>query len=193
MRLFFALWPSQSVRAHFHDWARAVHADCGGRVLRAETLHLTLAFLGEVDPSRLDLLMALMQRTPLVPCTLTFDHLVYEVDRKILWASANHVPDALGATRDTLLSQWQNQGGRIEVRSFRPHVTLLRHARCAPADPNPKPVIWTCDNYVLIHSVRTPRGPHYRRLASTITSSSATDITKHRNAAAHLHQYGIVR
>lgn len=165
MRLFLALWPGPGVRAQLHEWAVAAHAECGGRVLRAQTLHLTLAFLDEVDPARLPVLLALMQRTPLAPFPLTFDHLGYWSDRKIVWAGAPAVPESLVATRDTLLSQWRATGARVVTQSFRPHVTLLRHARRAPSDPHPRPLLWHCDGYVLVHSVRTPRGPHYRVLA----------------------------
>ncbi|GAB3625649.1 RNA 2',3'-cyclic phosphodiesterase [Pandoraea terrae] len=193
MRLFFALWPSQGVRAQFHDWARMAHADCGGRVLRADTLHLTLVFLGEVDPARLGTLLTLMQRTPITPGTLTFDQIGFWSDRKIVWASAAHVPDSLHATRDALLSQWQAAGGHIEAQGFRPHVTLLRHARCAPADPNPRPLLWTYDTFSLIQSIRTPRGPHYRRLAPTLDEPPGTDNPERTKSPAPTRQYGIVR
>ncbi|WP_087690659.1 MULTISPECIES: RNA 2',3'-cyclic phosphodiesterase [unclassified Pandoraea] len=165
MRLFLALWPGPGVRAQLHEWASAAHAECGGRVLRAQTLHLTLAFLDEVDPARLPVLLALMQRAPLAPFSLTFDHLGYWSDRKIVWAGSPAAPESLIATRDMLLSQWRATGARVITQSFRPHVTLLRHARRAPSDPYPRPLIWHCDGYVLVHSVRTPRGPHYRVLA----------------------------
>ena len=51
MRLFFALWPDEGVRAELARWTRALHAACGGRTTRADKLHLTLAFLGEVTSS----------------------------------------------------------------------------------------------------------------------------------------------
>lgn len=193
MRLFLALWPGPGVRELLHTWAVSAHAECGGRVLRAQTLHLTLAFLDEVDPARLPTLLALMQRTPLAPCTLTFDHLGYWSDRKIVWAGAPGVPESLVATRDTLLSQWRATGARVLTQSFRPHVTLLRHARRAPSDPYPRPLVWQCDGYVLVHSVRTPRGPHYRVLAEHRSGQSDGFFsTPTENSTIVTTQYGIV-
>lgn len=193
MRLFLALWPGPGVRAQLHEWAVLAHAECGGRVLRAQTLHLTLAFLDEVDPARLPVLLALMQRTPLTPFTLTLDHLGFWSDRKIVWAGAAAVPDSLLATRDALLSQWGATGARVLTQAFRPHVTLLRHARRAPSDPHPRPLLWHCDGYALVHSVRTPRGPHYRVLAehhgATPEDLLAAPDEKSSMAAT---QYGIV-
>ncbi|APD13710.1 RNA 2',3'-cyclic phosphodiesterase [Pandoraea pulmonicola] len=193
MRLFLALWPGQGVRAQLHEWAASAHAECGGRVLRAQTLHLTLAFLDEVDPARLPVLFGLMQRTPLAPFSLTFDHLGYWSDRKIVWAGAPGVPENLMATRDALLSQWRATGARVVTQSFRPHVTLLRHARRAPADPYPRPLVWHCDGYVLVHSVRTPRGPHYRVLAEHRgTPPEGFFMTPPQKSTIPASQYGIV-
>ncbi|ANJ87240.1 RNA 2',3'-cyclic phosphodiesterase [Pandoraea oxalativorans] len=197
MRLFLALWPGPSVRAQLHEWALSAHSECGGRVLRAQTLHLTLAFLDEVDPARLPVLLALMQRTPLEPFTLSFDHLGYWSDRKIVWAGAPSVPAPLIAARDTLLAQWRATGARVVTQSFRPHVSLLRHARRAPSDLYPPALIWHCDGYVLVHSVRTPRGPHYRLLAEHHggPSGGQTDglfETSAEKSAMPATQYGIV-
>lgn len=193
MRLFLALWPGPGVRAQLHEWAVSAHAECGGRVLRAQTLHLTLAFLDEVDPARLPVLLALMQRTPLTPFTLTFDHLGYWADRKIVWAGAPTVPESLIATRDAFLSQWRATGVPVVTQSFRPHVTLLRHARRAPSDPHPRSLVWHCDGYVLVHSVRTPRGPHYRVLAEHHGGTSdGFSTTPPEKSAKPATQYGIV-
>lgn len=193
MRLFLALWPGSGVRAQLHEWAASAHAECGGRVLRAQTLHLTLAFLDEVDPTRLPVLLALMQRTPLTPFTLTFDHLGYWADRKVVWAGATGVPESLTATRDALLSQWRATGAPVVTQSFRPHVTLLRHARRAPSDLNPRPIVWRCEGYALVHSVRTPRGPHYRVLAQHHGGASdGFTTTAPEKSAMPITQYGIV-
>ena len=50
MRMFFASWPPAGVAEALARWAQAARRDCGGRVTRADRIHLTLAFLGEVDP-----------------------------------------------------------------------------------------------------------------------------------------------
>ncbi len=195
MRLFLALWPGPGVRAQLHEWAVSAHAECGGRVLRAQTLHVTLAFLDEVDPARLPVVLALMQRTPLAPLSpfkLTLDHLGYWCDRKIVWAGATGVPESLVATRNALLSQWRATGASVVTQSFRPHVTLLRHARRAPSDLHPRPLVWHCDGYVLVHSVRTPRGPHYRVLAQHHgAQSDGFSATPPENSAMPATQYGI--
>ena len=48
MRLFFALWPSLTAAEKLAATATEAARRIGGRATRRETLHLTLAFLGEV-------------------------------------------------------------------------------------------------------------------------------------------------
>ena len=52
MRLFFAYWPSAETAQALMDWVRRAHALYGGRMMRSDTLHLTLAFLGQTEPER---------------------------------------------------------------------------------------------------------------------------------------------
>ena len=62
MRLFFALWPPLEVAEQLAGVARAVAQQFGGKPTRQETLHLTLAFLGEVPDDRMSLLMQTARR-----------------------------------------------------------------------------------------------------------------------------------
>ena len=52
MRLFFALWPPEDLSRALADGAEALARRFGGKPARRETIHLTLAFLGEVDAAR---------------------------------------------------------------------------------------------------------------------------------------------
>src|SRR5204862_4306072 len=52
VRLFFALWPPPDAARALGEWAREVQARSGGRATRDETIHLTLAFLGDGDVSK---------------------------------------------------------------------------------------------------------------------------------------------
>ena len=53
MRLFFALWPAREMADALTDWAAPIAGQSGGRLTRAETIHMTLAFLGNVPDSSL--------------------------------------------------------------------------------------------------------------------------------------------
>ena len=45
-RVFFALWPEALVRQALHTLATEYQLRCEARAMRAETLHMTLLFLG---------------------------------------------------------------------------------------------------------------------------------------------------
>lgn len=164
MRLFFALWPDTETRAALHAWAREAQTECGGRVMRADTLHLTLAFLGDVEPAQVKDVQDVHQRAPLTPFTLVLDQLGYWPARKILWAGAQMPPAPLEATHAALREHLRARGWHIGDGVLHPHITLLRHVRRAPAELMPRPLSWHCSDYVLVHSVLTPHGPHYRLL-----------------------------
>ena len=53
MRCFLAAWPDAAARERCAELTQAVqaHAD-HGRVMRAENLHLTLAFIGDLPDER---------------------------------------------------------------------------------------------------------------------------------------------
>src|SRR5690606_22910547 len=57
LRLFFALWPSADDAARIAVWAHDAHAAVGGRIMRPETLHLTLAFLGATAAEQVNALV----------------------------------------------------------------------------------------------------------------------------------------
>ncbi|KAA0889589.1 2'-5' RNA ligase family protein [Pusillimonas sp. ANT_WB101] len=56
-RLFFALWPTPQDASTMMAWVHDAHALCGGRMMREDTLHLTLAFLGSTPQNRVQQLV----------------------------------------------------------------------------------------------------------------------------------------
>ena len=54
VRVFFALWPDDAERAALAAWQLPLHKLCSGRIIRADTLHNTLVFLGNVEAHRLE-------------------------------------------------------------------------------------------------------------------------------------------
>ena len=86
LRVFLALWPGAATAAALHARARALQAECGGRAMRRDTIHLTLAFLGDVAVPRLAALGAVAQ-------SVRGERFVLELDRvgnwrgnRILWS-----------------------------------------------------------------------------------------------------------
>ena len=161
MRLFFALWPDEGVRAQLARWARELHAACGGRLMRSENLHLTLAFLGNVE----DAGVAAVERAAaaVVPraYSLTLDQPGYWKHNRIAWAGAAVVPPELEALVAGLRAALANARVDFDPKAFVSHVTLLREASEPRAMPALPPIEWKPDSFALVRSVAQPRGSGY--------------------------------
>lgn len=170
LRLFFALWPPQKAVAEIMEWARAAHDICGGRMMRPETIHLTLAFLGNTP---LDKAMALAEAARQWPVSfgpITLREFGRFIGPRVVWAGPS--PDSeevLWLTRlhDALWTRLEAMGWQRPESAFRPHVSLLRKA--GPGDISAltrEPIVWTPRHCVLVASMPQEGGSHYRVLAT---------------------------
>lgn len=155
------------MRARLAAWARALRAVCGGRPTRTENLHLTLAFLGEVEDARL----AGLERAAgeLAPApragVLVLDRPGYWKRNRIAWAGASAPPPEL----DDMVSELRGALARSRVefdpKPFATHVTLLREAREPQALPALEPIAWELNGFALVRSP-AGRGGSYEVLNS---------------------------
>lgn len=172
-RVFFALWPSPALAVVLADLASAMASRFGGRPTRTDTVHLTLAFLGEVPESALPTLCAIAAGIKVPPFELLIDRLGYWPHHQLLWAGCSTSPAAL---LDLVNGLQQNLGAagfapdRAE-RRFTPHISLLRKVPHISApesdDPLPKiqPLPWRCSRWVLVRSHATAPGSNYEVMA----------------------------
>jgi len=174
-RLFFALCPPAAVAARLHAAALDAARTFGGRIMRPETLHLTLAFLGQVPLSRLDELCRIGAAIKARTLDLRLDRLGWWRHNQIVWAgvSEQRVPDELQRLATELASRLAEAGFAVESRAFVPHVTLLRKAgntRSAGTDavallPVLNEVLWPVVDFVLVRSMPSTSGAEYRIVA----------------------------
>jgi 2'-5' RNA ligase len=161
VRLFFALWPDDLVRARLEAWSRELHAACGGRPTRPENLHVTLAFLGSVEDARVGEIERTAAEVPPCAATLVLDRPGYWKHNRIVWAGASAVPRALDALVADLRSALARSEIGVDSKGFVSHVTLLRDAREPGGMPALEPIEWKLDGFVLVRSVALPRGSRY--------------------------------
>jgi 2'-5' RNA ligase len=168
LRVFFALWPPADAAAALHAEASSLAADCGGRAMRRETLHLTLAFVGEVATERLGPLIEAGAEAASAARSfrLLLDRRGLWRHKHILWLAPAEPVLALEELADALAEGLRARGFALEKRKFRPHLTLLRKAGGAPETQREWPgVAWQVGDMVLVASERLPEGAHYRVLA----------------------------
>lgn len=167
-RLFFALWPDADVVGALTRWARRAHALCGGRIMRPDTLHLTLAFLGNVRTDRVPDVQAILREVQWSGGSLTLDRYGRFRGPRIVWAGPSAPVPWLDVLQRGLWQALARQDFTPPEEPFRPHVSLLR--RAGPGDlarlPMPEPILWVPRRCVLVASTPRETGSYYRELAS---------------------------
>jgi len=165
-RVFFALWPDAATSAALARIASDAHARFGGRVMRRETLHLTLAFVGSIEQARIADVAAAGDRVRARGIDLSIDTLGQWENKHIVWAGPREPGNALVALVETLRAELEAFGVALERRPFVPHVTLLRSAGCGnERERLAAPLRWRADGFVLVESRLQATGAGYETLA----------------------------
>lgn len=172
-RVFFALWPSHAVAVALAEMANQAARRYGGRSTRVDTIHLTLAFIGNVPEVSLPLLCDMAARLKVPPFALSIDRLGFWSHNHLLWAGCSKTPDALAALVSELQQTLVMAGFVVDRadRRFTPHVTLVRKIPVitAPSADDPlakiEPLNWPCSRWVLVRSSLNAAGSSYQVIA----------------------------
>jgi 2'-5' RNA ligase len=169
-RVFFALWPSAEVAEHLGNIAGDAALSFGGRATRRETIHLTLAFLGNVPEARLPELCAAAAGVRAEPFCLSIDRLGFWPHNHLLWAGCPAPVAPLGKLFSRLRQALAQAGFKVggAGRDFAPHVTLVRRVPDAVAPsttrllPPMDALHWDCRRFVLVRSTLSAAGSDYQ-------------------------------
>jgi 2'-5' RNA ligase len=165
-RVFFALWPNAEERSALSAWQQPLLKLCGGRRMRDETLHATLVFLGEIVEHSLESLQLAAQEVDAQRFELLLSESRYWGHNHIVYAAPETVPPQLIQLVTNLECKLRKHHFHFEPRPFKPHITLLRHAKF---DDKPLPempeVIWQVRDFVLVQSMNDEQGARYEVLA----------------------------
>lgn len=179
LRLFFALWPQEEVRKQLTRLAIKIADQHGGRCVRSENLHLTLAFIGQVDSGIVPVLRQAGSAVHRTSFNLLLDKLHYWGKDGIISAGISQPCSELAALAQDLREQFSAAGIRYDTVKFVPHVTLVRNAKREPEQKHfPEtipPVAWTAARWSLVQSRLTPHGPVYQSLADWVLASQDSD------------------
>lgn len=177
-RMFFALWPTAATARKLAGHARTLEAQAGGRVTRTDSIHLTLAFLGDIALDRLDTLLAPPADVTAPAFELYLDRLGLWRRNGIGWAAPSRIPEAL-VDLQMRLSAWLLAAGfRLEARPFVPHVTLIRKAPGMCPEMAIPPIAWTVREFVLVRSRLSAAGSRYETLDRfALNHEAGADVT----------------
>jgi 2'-5' RNA ligase len=163
-RVFFALWPEASVRRALHTLATEYQSQSKARAMRADSLHMTLLFLGGMERARLPQLMQTAGKVSVPPFGFVLEKLSFWPHNRIGYAASLAEVPALDHLITALQQELVAAGFPIENREFNPHVTLLRHVGHALESQAITPITWWVDSFVLVESVKTDPGVRYQIL-----------------------------
>lgn len=128
---------------------------------RADTIHVTLIFLGAVDSVQLDRVRAIAVSVTSPTFSCPIDSAGWWSHNRIVWAAPAATPPELTLLVDQLQSGLRQAGFDLDPRPYTPHATLLRKADCGHAELTMEAIPWDVTEFVLVRSVLTSAGATY--------------------------------
>lgn len=166
MRLFLALEPPDELRQRLGELAELAQARCGGRRMPDDSLHLTLAFLGEVVEEQAASLSAWVGERSIPAGEWRLD--AWGAFRRpgIVWVGGQTPDPALVRLHGSLWDGLAAFGFAHRPGHFVPHVTLLRRARRLETRGLPAiDLAWPWRRLSLVRSFTENDGARYETLA----------------------------
>ncbi len=134
--------------------------------MRAETLHNTLVFLGNVPERRLEALQLAAHEAGGTPFPLRLSEARYWGHNHIVYATPIRTPEPLVSLVAVLQDRLERHRFHFDRRDYQPHITLLRHAKWRDEPlPDMQPVTWSVGSFVLVQSLSDQNGARYEILA----------------------------
>ena len=170
LRLFFALWPHEGLRAGLAAAAARAVAQVAGIPVPPGNLHVTLVFLGRTPASMLVRLMQLGGQGPWPSVALEFERIEFWAKPKVLVAMPRTTPVAGQTIVERLWAGLEPLGFVREARPWRPHLTLARRIRRPPPENLAFAAVENQGDepawrLALVESSTHPDGVRYRPLA----------------------------
>ena len=146
--MFFALWPDPSTRERLAEAASRLAWEASVCPVAPENYHVTLAFLGEVAPSRLPAVQRIAEDQCADAFVIPFGGYEYWADSQVVVAVANVEPSPL-----RLLCSRLHRDLRLRApEPVRAHVTLARKVSQAPVQQALSPFDWRALSFCLVRS-----------------------------------------
>ena len=151
-RHFLAVWPDARSAAALAEVGVKVAAESGGKAVPAQKIHLTLAFLGEIDAAAHEAALDAANSQRSRPFGLAVDTIGSFKRARVGWAGLAHPPAGLLDLQSALDSALRARGFALDRRPFAPHITLARKiARTVPPGSIPE-IAWQVDAFTLVRS-----------------------------------------
>jgi 2'-5' RNA ligase len=166
VRVFFAIWPDDKVQKQLSDAVKRLQLEslCGGRKTKAENIHLTLVFVGEVTTGELETLCQTadgIRDSGARAFDLVVEKIGYWKHNNVVYAATATIPQELMDLVTALQDALSTAGFSLEQRTYKPHITLMRNAACRTLPELAKPIAWRVREWMLVKSEQTSGGSNY--------------------------------
>lgn len=158
-RLYFALWPQEHIRLQLAQCCPQLTTDARGQALFPLTLHMTLAYLGDVDTKLLPVIEQIAVNLSGQPFDYTANTAGCFPQAQVAWLGTSEVPDPLLALQKRLHKLLAAAHLDQDKRSFRPYLTVARNIESPFADRAVAPVKWQIDQFCLVATRAGAAGP----------------------------------
>jgi 2'-5' RNA ligase len=161
-RIFFALWPDDSLRQEIHRQVFPVFDHPQGRKVPKQNWHITLAFLGNVSDEMFDCVRSQADQVKGDSFELELDTIGHWSRPKVVWFGCHNKPAAVDVLFANLNLQLQTCGYSPDYKILQPHMTLMRKVTRKPKPFKFQPVRWQCNEFVLVESTVDDKGSTYK-------------------------------
>jgi 2'-5' RNA ligase len=161
MRLFFAALPEPDVRRRLESAAATLRLAPDARRVPAESLHLTVAFTGEVSQAQAAALRVVGAGDRPAAFTVGFTSYEYWHKSEVIVAAASDCPPSLLDLHGRLRAEFERLGLVRDAMEFRPHVALARKVTQAPVLKAMSRFFWRVQALHLVHSSESATGSVY--------------------------------
>ena len=137
-----------------------------GRCVKAENLHITLQFLGNVNVERIPEIAEFIQRLKFGASMLPLNQIGFFPRSRVIWVGSDRACSGLASLAAQVRENNPLKMKRRESRRFKAHVTLARDARkriSATIDP----IYWRIEKCCLMRSITEQQGVRYEMLAES--------------------------
>ncbi len=170
-RLFFGLGLSSQAEQAIDDWLHTA-VQSKRALVKKTNLHLTLAFLAEVDSEREHELVCFAEQIEFTPFSLTFSATGYWPHNGIFYLKPDESPEPLLSLANKLRDKGEALGLYHNQLPYSPHITLLRRAKPEPLVSRPfGPLTVRFDRFSLYHSHSTDEGLRYDPLKTFLATN----------------------
>ena len=162
IRLFFALWPDNALRAQLHRASNTISVERPARRVPHYNLHLTLHFIGNVFFGEMDCLRQQARLVEGEAFELSIDRQGHFRKPRVAWLGCREIPAALRELHGQLGQRLQLCDYRPEARHYNPHVTVARKIGAIADSVSFAPIAWKVEAFSLVEVRQIENGVQYR-------------------------------